>query len=495
MQDLICWVVIKTNFVGIHIADIPKNVDRTEALIWLYAVQILYNPVLSLVKSSVLLFLLRLFGQKDGVRRFVIWLNIVNILQMVAVFFAVTLQCLPISFNWDLTNPNGRCVDRRVLYTFTSSFNIVTDLLVLGLPLWILVDLKIPRRTKIALIFVFLLGFMYVTCHLSDPTFANIHQSVTITSVVRLVLLVQGLFGLVTSPDPTFNIGFVVSAIETNLALITASAPALRPFFRNRDRGGWMGRSSVAPTKSGDVEAATTSRSYAWPLSAKGSTPKPQGGNKVARGSSRGGRRGGSRSGRGRGAAKKYDIRIRRDVTELRSQSPRSSEEETMTANGIMRVSDIQREIDGIVKEIAVEGSGTYTGRPITPMTSPPPSRRSNKSATAPRLLTTNLNTRPSSSRDSKVNDFRNTGFDFFNRIPPPEIETVPTSRGRPQNPERYESVYPDIEYYTQRRETRDRDYSEERISKYGEKRFGVVTPRSGVTPTNSGWKESGRPF
>jgi hypothetical protein len=159
-EDLTNWTVIKTNFVGIHGADIPKNQDGTEARIWLYAVQILYNPVLALVKSSVLIFLLRLFGQKDGVRRFIIGLNIVNILQMVAVFFAVMLQCLPISFNWDLTISNGRCVDRRVLYVSTSCFNIVTDLLVLGLPLWIFVDLKIPRRTKIALISVFLLGFM-----------------------------------------------------------------------------------------------------------------------------------------------------------------------------------------------------------------------------------------------------------------------------------------------------------------------------------------------
>lgn len=342
----------------------------------------------------------------------------------------------------------------------------------------------------------------------------------TITSVVRLVILVQGLFGLVTSTDPTFNIGFVVSAIETNLALITASAPALRPFFRARERGGWMGRSSGAPTKSGDVEGGGTSgdkKSLGWPLSAKFSSSSPKSpGAKLARGSSRGGRRGGSRSGRGRGGAKKYDIRLRRDVAhELRSQSPRASEEETMTANGIMRVSDIQREIDGIVKEIAVEGSGTYVGRrPSTARTiTPPPSRRGDRPATAPRLLASNLGgvatsttmtTRPTT-RDSNVNDFRNTGFDFFNRIPPPETESVPVSRGRREvAPERYysESVYPDLEYYTQaggrrdERENRDRDYSEERMSKYGEKRFGVVTPRSGVTPTSgNGWRESGRPF
>jgi hypothetical protein len=183
-------------------------------------------------------------------------------------------------------------------------------------------------------------------------------------------------------------------------------------------------------------------------------------------------------------------------VAELRSQSPRSSEEETMTANGIMRVSDIQREIDGIVKEIAVEGSGTYTGRSAV-QTTPPPSRRGNKSAAAPRLLTTNLNTNKPSSRDSNVNDFRNTGFDFFNRIPAPSAEpSSPVPGGRKQYPERYysESVYPELEYYTDRRD--DRDYSEERMSKYGERRFGVVTPKTGTTPTTSnGWRESGRPF
>jgi hypothetical protein len=142
-------------------AEIPPH-DPTEGLIWEYAVQILYNPILALVKSSVLIFLLRLFGQKDGVRRFIIGLNIANILQMIGIFIAITLQCLPISFNWDPTVKGGHCVNRGILYSFTSAVNIVTDLLVLGLPLWIFVDLKIPRRTKLALLFVFLLGFLYV---------------------------------------------------------------------------------------------------------------------------------------------------------------------------------------------------------------------------------------------------------------------------------------------------------------------------------------------
>ncbi|KAH8894864.1 hypothetical protein GQ53DRAFT_715529, partial [Thozetella sp. PMI_491] len=230
-ETVVSFFFIKTNFIGIHLADVPIH-DPTEGLVWSYAVQILYNPILALVKSSVLIFLLRLFGQKTGVRRFIIGLNVANVAQMVATFAAITFQCFPIAFNWDPTIKGGRCVDRGILYTFTAALNIVTDLLILGLPLWIFVDLKIPRRSKIGLLFVFLLGFL-----------------VTITSIVRLAILVQGLFGLLKLSDPTFNIGFVTSGIEVNLAIITASAPALRPLFRAKDRGGWFPRFSIAASK------------------------------------------------------------------------------------------------------------------------------------------------------------------------------------------------------------------------------------------------------
>lgn len=132
--------------------------------IWNFATEFLYNPVLALAKSSVLFFLLRLFGHKNGVRRFIIGLNVITLLQMVAIFFAIVFQCTPITFNWDPTIKGGHCIDQRLLFVSTSAFNILTDIIVLGLPLYILADLKIRRRTKIGLIFIFLLGVMYVLC-------------------------------------------------------------------------------------------------------------------------------------------------------------------------------------------------------------------------------------------------------------------------------------------------------------------------------------------
>ncbi|KAI1367052.1 hypothetical protein F5Y08DRAFT_327008 [Xylaria arbuscula] len=213
LETAASYMFIRTNFIGIRWQDIPPH-DPVPGLVWNYAIEILYNPILALVKTSILLFLQRLFGQRPGVRRFIVWLNAANIGMMIGVFFGVVFQCIPISKTWE-PNLEGTCVDRRVLFTVLSSFNIFTDILMLALPLRIFISLKIPRRTKIALMFVFLLGFL-----------------TTITSMVRLALLVQGLFMLETSLNPDANIGFVTSAIETNLALITASAPALRPLLR-----------------------------------------------------------------------------------------------------------------------------------------------------------------------------------------------------------------------------------------------------------------------
>lgn len=113
-----------------------------------------------------------------------------------------------------------------------------------------------------------------------------------------------------------------------------------------------------------------------------------------------------------------------------------------MTNNGIMRVSDIQREIDGIAKEIS-------ESRPYT---------RKTDSFAGPRPLTAGT-----------------------------------SGSGVRRYPERYysESVYPDPEYD----DRGARDYNDERISRYGDRRFGVVTPK-GTTPTSRTWREEGgRPF
>lgn len=153
---------MRTNFVGIHIKDVPTRgtYPATPGLIWNFAVQVLYNPILALVKTSVLIFLLRLGGQKPGVRYAIHALNIFNIALMIAIFLVVMFQCSPVAFNWDPTIEGGRCIKQGTFYLVTAALTIFTDVLVLGIPIWIFADLQMKLKMKIALICVFLLGFV-----------------------------------------------------------------------------------------------------------------------------------------------------------------------------------------------------------------------------------------------------------------------------------------------------------------------------------------------
>lgn len=161
-----------------------------------------------------------------------------------------------------------------------------------------------------------------------------------------------------------------------------------------------------------------------------------RGGKNSRGGSIRGGRRGGKRSRGGKRPVALRDIRLMPKEHELRSQSPRSSEEETMTSNGIMRVSDVQREIDGLAKDLGVGGAPQRGRYPSSEVTS------------------------------DDIADLR--------RFPAARYYS--------------ESVYPDMEYRG------ERDYNEERFSRYGERRFGVVTPKTPKAPPPR-WGESGQPF
>lgn len=154
------YMFMKTNFIGVHFKDIPVGAyDPIPGQIWNFVVQVLYNPILALVKTSVLMFLLRLGGQKPGVRLTIHVVNAINIALMIAIFLVVMFQCWPIERNW---NPaaGGHCIQQGVFYLATAGLTLFTDCLVLGLPIWIFADLKMAFKTKVALILVFIVGFM-----------------------------------------------------------------------------------------------------------------------------------------------------------------------------------------------------------------------------------------------------------------------------------------------------------------------------------------------
>ncbi|KAI2606606.1 hypothetical protein GGR54DRAFT_652290 [Hypoxylon sp. NC1633] len=204
--------IMKALYIGIHYYDVPPTFNPTEGLIWIYAVGAIYQPILTLVKQSVLVFLLRFAGIKAGIRQIVWGTIIFNNVLMVAIFIVVIFQCTPIEMNWNLSTP-GVCIDHFSFGIAAACLTILTDIVSVALPFYIFLGLQIQQNRKIGLIAVFMLGIL-----------------VTVVSAVRLYFLCQNFSD--TSLDKNFSLGFCVSAIEVNLAILTASAPALWPLIR-----------------------------------------------------------------------------------------------------------------------------------------------------------------------------------------------------------------------------------------------------------------------
>ncbi|KAK5657263.1 hypothetical protein OQA88_3322 [Cercophora sp. LCS_1] len=218
------YFYIKANCVGITIdpSVMPEPEELKTAFVWAYVVQLLYFPVLALTKCSVLYFLLRLGGQSRGTRILIYTMIALNLGLMLGIFGASAGQCVPISFYWD-KSVGGSCINQPVFYLVQAGVNIFTDIITLGVPIWIFLHMKMERRMKIVTLYVFLLGFI-----------------VTLIGIIRLVFLYM-LFYYNIFEIKHFTMSFVLSAVETNLAIVCACAPTLRGLVRS-----WFPRALAA---------------------------------------------------------------------------------------------------------------------------------------------------------------------------------------------------------------------------------------------------------
>ncbi|KAJ0331033.1 hypothetical protein COL922a_012045 [Colletotrichum nupharicola] len=287
------FMYLKLMYFGYRAVDVPATLDTRPAMWWFFMMQMFYNPVVAFVRASVLVFLLRLGGQKPGVRWTIHGLNLINGSMAVAIFLVALLQCLPIEANWEPTiRASAQCVSNSFHVTI-SCLNVLMDILVLILPFWIFLGLKMPMGAKIAVICVFLVGAV-----------------VTVIAIIRLVLIYR-LFYVPPDPnkDPFYDIGVTYCVVEVNLAIISACAPALRPMFRK-----WW------PKLFGGISSGKTSA-----LKYYGNSSRPR--NTV----------------RDNDNITLKDKRMTRSQhhAEIRSTSPSGSEEEIMTYNGIIRTTNV----------------------------------------------------------------------------------------------------------------------------------------------------------
>jgi hypothetical protein len=113
---------------------------------------------LTVVKLSILLFLRRLESQSRVVNG-LIWGAMAFVVGLfIATLFVDIFQCRPIAYVYDMSIPGGTCIDQGGFYVSTAALNLLTDLVVLSIPIIITWSLQMPLRRKIAVCIILCLG-------------------------------------------------------------------------------------------------------------------------------------------------------------------------------------------------------------------------------------------------------------------------------------------------------------------------------------------------
>ncbi|KAL3470420.1 hypothetical protein BJX99DRAFT_49563 [Aspergillus californicus] len=211
---VICFIFIAIQYILSIAGGCGRNVgevDPSSVVVTLKTIlplEALYGIVMSLVKSSILLFLSGIFGTKRSFRISVYITLTIVWMWAISVVLETLLICRPLAFNWD-TTIDGKCGARNATYVAAGTLNLVTDLMVMLLPLPHIWKLQLNVAKKLALTLVFCMGIF-----------------VSIISIIRLKALMDIDFDNITA---SVQMGVLWTVLEPELAVICANMPILKP--------------------------------------------------------------------------------------------------------------------------------------------------------------------------------------------------------------------------------------------------------------------------
>lgn len=121
----------------------------------------MYGPILFVTKLSILLQYRRIFdshrtGKTHYLIHIVIWLNALFYL---ADTFVEAFACLPREKLWVPTIP-GKCINILANFVVSAAINMVSDFIILGLPLYKIYQMRMAPRKKIGVAAIFTVGLL-----------------------------------------------------------------------------------------------------------------------------------------------------------------------------------------------------------------------------------------------------------------------------------------------------------------------------------------------
>ncbi|OCK77601.1 integral membrane protein [Lepidopterella palustris CBS 459.81] len=214
---------------GINQWEVPKSQIESFGKT-VYVTMVLYGPCAFFIKTSILIFLTRVFAPyQRAVMGIYIFIGFM-LGYYLPVIVIKAMICRPVEVFWD-ADIKGQCFNQRALILADSCISVLSDLIIFALPLPLASDLHMPLKKKLRVAAVFSAGGL--AC---------------VASVIRLVDIVHN----GTSPNQTliFMRVNLWGIAEVNIGLICACLPVLPAFYRYHfaktlNRTGYTGYNST----------------------------------------------------------------------------------------------------------------------------------------------------------------------------------------------------------------------------------------------------------
>lgn len=156
-------VMVEIGGVGRHLPALAQS-NPGAILNWaksLIAVECIYCTAVVFPKLSILSFYLRIFTTKPYRITAYVLGGIITANGIAGVVTSL-VSCMPLEARWNPSLPGARCIPIDPYWRWISFANILTDIIMLGLPLPVIWNLHTSRNLKFGLTFIFLTGSLYV---------------------------------------------------------------------------------------------------------------------------------------------------------------------------------------------------------------------------------------------------------------------------------------------------------------------------------------------
>ncbi|KAJ5220984.1 uncharacterized protein N7469_009871 [Penicillium citrinum] len=231
------------NGLGSHIDTIPpKNLTWYLKVAW--ANNFVYPGCIGFIKLSILALYRRIFSTKK-MNYAVNTMAFIVVIWTIGNWIAGTINCLPVARFWD-RSLEGACMDLASFSYGQQIPNIVSDAIILAMPLGMVWSLPISKQQKLLLSGVFVVGGLTL-----------IFDCIRLW---RMIILSNA------GPDITYHQAPVVlwTCVESAVGIVAACLPNLRPLFKTGGPGFWSqlrSRSKVSGKSHLNTNTTTTTTS------------------------------------------------------------------------------------------------------------------------------------------------------------------------------------------------------------------------------------------